>query len=119
MTGASRSFRRAGPRLVLSENCGVGPANTSRAAWPIETAHQRVDIDSGSGDAPITCQPLFRGSGVKTADRTLMSHSRRGQALIRSRVFEIADPDWGRRVAGKSALAGDSTGESQTHSPGI
>ena len=27
------------------------------------------------GDAPITCQPLFWGSGVKTAGRTLMSHS--------------------------------------------
>jgi len=25
--------------------------------------------------APITCQPLFWGSGVKTADTTLMSHS--------------------------------------------
>jgi hypothetical protein len=31
---------------------------------------------SRAGDAPITCQPLFGGSGVKTADRTLMSHSR-------------------------------------------
>jgi len=26
-------------------------------------------------DAPITCQPLFWGSGVKTAGTTLMSHS--------------------------------------------
>jgi hypothetical protein len=29
-----------------------------------------------SGDAPITCQPHFGGSGVKTSDTTLISHSR-------------------------------------------
>src|SRR5208283_1788878 len=71
------------------------------------------------GDAPITCQPLFGGSGVKTADRILMSHSRRGQALIGSRVFEMVARTEGRRIAGKSAQKDDRTGKGQTHSPGI
>ncbi len=56
---------------------------------------------------------------LKTADRTLISHSGRGQALIGSRVFEIVARAEGRRIAGKSAPKGDSTGESQTHSSGI
>ena len=56
---------------------------------------------------------------LKTADRTLMSHSSRGQALIESRVFEMAARAEGRRIAGKSAPRDDRTGESQTLSSGI
>jgi hypothetical protein len=55
---------------------------------------------------------------LKTADRTLMSHSGRGQALIESRVFEMVARAEGRRIAGKSDPKNDRTGESQTLSSG-
>ena len=62
--------------------------------------------------------PVFGAWRVKTADRTLMSHSSRGQALIESRVFEMVVRAEGRRIAGKSAPQDDRTGNSQTLSPG-
>ena len=71
---------------------------------------------------PATLLSLVNpSSGVrklKTADRTLMSHSSRGQALIESRVFEMVAQAEGRRIAGKSAPQDDRTGNSQTLSPG-
>ena len=69
--------------------------------------------------APITCQPLLGGSGVKTADTTLISHSGEDKLLLGhafSRSWARAE---GRRVAGESAPKSDSTGESQTPSPRI
>ena len=63
--------------------------------------------------------PSFGAPGLKTADRTLMSHSSRGQALIEARVFEMVARAEGRRIAGKSVPRGDRTGDSQTLSSGI
>jgi hypothetical protein len=85
--------------------------------------HDRPVLRLTSGDpSPATLLSLVNPSlGVrelKTADRTLMSHSSRGQALIESRVFEIVARAEGRRIAGKSAPEDDRTGNSQTHSPG-
>jgi len=54
-------------RLV---GAGYRPAMEAGACYP------RGPLSAPSaGDAPITCQPLFWDSGVKTAGRTLMSHS--------------------------------------------
>jgi len=36
------------------------------------------------GDAPINVNPFFWGSGVKTADTTMMSHSNGEGMLLRS-----------------------------------
>jgi hypothetical protein len=53
-------------------------------------------------DAPITCQPLFRSSGVKTADRTLMSHSVEDRLLLSHAFSRWWARSEGRRIAGKS-----------------
>ena len=44
-------------------------------AHPVGAIPIRLGV-TPSRRAPITCQPLFWGSGVKTADTTLISHSR-------------------------------------------
>jgi hypothetical protein len=92
---ASASTPSPGPRS--EPQCG----QTILLAW-CGSANVHATSCLRPGDAPITCQPLFGGSGVKTADRTLMSYSIRGQALIESRVFEMVSRTEGRRIAGKS-----------------
>ena len=49
----------------------------------------------------------------------MMGHSWRGQALIRSRVFESGDPDHGPAYREQVSLIDDRRMESQVHGPGI
>jgi hypothetical protein len=60
-------------------------------------------------------KPLF----VRTADRTVMSHSVEDMLLSGHAFTDRVSRTVGRRVAGKSAPKGDSYGVSQTHGPRI
>jgi hypothetical protein len=61
--------------------------------------------------------PLFGRGSQNSGQNIDESLDARGQALMRPRVLKRV-PAVGRRVAGKSALTGDSTEESQTSQPG-
>jgi len=63
--------------------------------------------------------PVFGAWRVKTADRTLMSHSTEDNLLFGHAFSDREARAAGRRVAGKSDPRADRTGESQTRSPGI
>ena len=72
-------------------------------------------------DAPMDDVKTFRGlSGVKTADRPMMGHSSRGQALIRSRVFRRSvSPDHEPANRDEVSRIDDRRSASQVHGPGI
>src|SRR5664280_3170345 len=73
-----------------------------------------------TGDAPITCQALFGGSGVETAGRTVMSHSTpRTSSYQAARFEESVSRAVGRRVAGKSVRAGRQFRGEPDPQPGI
>ena len=71
--GSGQGDCRARP--VHRGDMGLDPKRIA-GRWQLADCKCRpLDNPPNPGDAPITCQPLFWGSGVKTADRTLMSHS--------------------------------------------
>jgi diadenosine tetraphosphate (Ap4A) HIT family hydrolase len=70
-------FAAHGPSLqVAMLSMGVRPIPLTLSASATSLGFGSLTDRPHPGDAPITCQPLFGGSGVKTADTTLMSHSR-------------------------------------------
>ena len=110
-------------RLITHGTIGPSPIELPWVNFDTIEIDPSRGITKGSchtGDAPITCQPLFGGSGVKTADTNIDESLEVEDKLLLGHAFSRS---WaraeGRRVAGKSAPKGDRTGESQTHSPGI
>jgi hypothetical protein len=64
-------------------------------------------------------KPFFGSPGVRTAGRTVMSHSGEDMLLLSHALAETLVPRAvGRRVAGKSVPEDDSIGVSQTHGQG-
>ena len=63
--------------------------------------------------------PVFGAWRVKTADRTLMSHSTEDNLLFGHAFSDREARTAGRRIAGQSDLEVDRSGDSQARSPRI